>query len=79
MWTIGYTARHRALLQAVRDGRGQLVGGSLTVDGRWCDNFATIELIQADLVRPADSAPYGVPIPAVLTNSGTALLRILTL
>lgn len=79
MGTTAYTARHRALLRAVRDGRGELVGGSLTVDGRWCDNVATIELIHADLVRSATPVPHGATAPAVLTASGAALLTALTI
>jgi hypothetical protein len=77
MFATGYTARHRSLLKAVSEGRGELVGGSLAVDGRWCDNFATIELVRGDLVRPASPAPYGTRTPAVLTSSGSALLQAL--
>ncbi len=78
MLTTGYTSRHRSMLQAVSEGRGELVGGALpnlAVDGRWCDHTATIELVRANLVRPAKA---GMRAPAVLTTSGVALLTVLT-
>lgn len=70
----GYTARHRAMLQAIADGRGELVCGRtpcLSVDGLWCDFTATVELFTGGLFRPAREAP------AVLTTSGMRVLRSL--
>ncbi|MGW4213566.1 hypothetical protein ACWEIJ_36675 [Lentzea sp. NPDC004789] len=78
MTTNGYTARHRAMLQAIADGRGELVCGrtpSLSVDGLWCDFTATVELFTGGLFRPAREAAFGTPAPAVLTASGAQVLR----
>ncbi|MFJ8962592.1 hypothetical protein ACIRG5_24700 [Lentzea sp. NPDC102401] len=72
------TARHRAMLQAIADGRGELVCGrvpSLTVDGRWCDFTATDELVTSGLLRPARDTGFGASATAVLTTSGVQLLR----
>lgn len=80
MTTNGYTARHRAMLQAIADGRGELVCGrtpSLSVDGLWCDFTATVELFTGGLFRPAREAAVGTPAPAVLTVSGVEVLRSL--
>jgi len=78
MITEGYTPRHRAMLKAVADGRGQLLCGQrphLRVDGLWCDFTATGDLVDNGLVRPAWQAPAGVAAPAVLTNSGSVVLQ----
>lgn len=80
MTANGYTARHRAMLQAIADGRGELVCGrtpSLTVDGLWCDFTATVELFTGGLFRPAREATAGSSAPAVLTTSGAQILRSL--
>jgi hypothetical protein len=74
----GYTARHRAMLQAIADGRGELVCGrtpSLSVDGRWCDFTATVELFTNGLFRPSREAAVGASAPAVLTTSGVQVLH----
>jgi hypothetical protein len=76
----GYTARHRAMLQAIADGRGELVCGrapSLSVDGLWCDFTATIELFTGGLFRPVREVAAGALAPAVLTASGVQVLRSL--
>lgn len=73
----GYTSRHRAMLQAIADGRGELVWGripSLTVDGLWCDFTATSELFAGGLFRPAREAVSGASAPAVLTTTGLRVL-----
>jgi len=73
----GFTARHRAMLQAIADGRGELVSGripSLTVDGRWCDFTATNELFKGGTFRAAREAAAGTPAPAVLTTTGFRVL-----
>jgi hypothetical protein len=80
MTTNGYTARHRAMLQAIADGRGELVCGrtpSLSVDGLWCDFTATAELFTGGLFRPAREAAVGASAPAVLTRSGIQVLHSL--
>jgi len=82
MNTKQFTSRHRAMLRAIADGRGQLVVKripNLTVDGRWCDFTATNDLIDNDLVRPAWPAPPGTRTPAVLTSAGAETLARLTL
>jgi len=56
MITSACTPRHRAILKAVADGRGQLLCGrrpNLSVDGLWCDFAATGDLVDNGLVRPA--------------------------
>lgn len=66
------------MLQAIADGRGELVCGrvpSLSVDGLWCDFTATAELFTGGLFRPAREVAAGVLAPAVLTTSGTEVLR----
>ena len=80
MTTNGYTARHRSMLQAIADGRGELVCGrtpSLSVDGLWCDFTATVELFTGGLFRPVREAAFGASAPAVLTPSGAQVLRSL--
>ncbi|GAB3899798.1 hypothetical protein GCM10029964_086210 [Kibdelosporangium lantanae] len=77
MVTTGYSARHKALLKAVAENRGELVCGcypSLAVDGRWCDQIATAQLVTAALVEPARPGPTGSRRPAVLTPAGAAML-----
>lgn len=78
MITTHFTARHRAMLRAIADGRGQLVGRSVTVDGCWCDFTATNDLVAGGLVRPAWPAPPGAAAPAVLTSAGIETLAVLT-
>ncbi|HEX6343257.1 MAG TPA: hypothetical protein VFZ92_19505 [Umezawaea sp.] len=81
MITSRYTPRHRAMLKAIADGRGQLLCGrrpNLSVDGLWCDFTATGDLVDNDLVRPAWQAPPGVAAPAVLTGSGTLVLQAMS-
>ena len=76
-----FTARHRAMLRAVADGRCQIVvrrATNLTVDGLWCDFAATNDLVDNGLVRPAWAAPAGTVTPAVLTSAGTETLAVLT-
>jgi hypothetical protein len=81
MYTNTFTARHRAMLRAIADGRGHIVVrrvATLTVDGRWCDFSATNDLIGNGLVRPAYPAPPGTAAPAVLTATGAETLATLT-
>jgi hypothetical protein len=80
MTTTHFTARHRAMLRAIADGRGQIVvrrAMNLTVDGLWCDFAATNDLVGNGLVKPAWPAPAGTVAPAVLTTAGTATLAAL--
>jgi hypothetical protein len=82
MNTKQFTSRHRAMLRAIADGRGQLVVRrvpNLAVDGRWCDFTATNDLIDNGLVRPAWPAPVGTRTLAVLTDAGVEALAVLTL
>ena len=81
MIATNFTARHRAMLHAIADGRGRLLAGrhpTLSVDGRWCDFVATNDLVGNDLVRLAWAAPAGTIAPAVLTSSGAQALAALT-
>ena len=81
MIATNFTARHRAMLRAIADGRGRLLSGrhpTLSVDGRWCDFTATNDLVGNDLVRPAWAAPVGTVTPAVLTRGGAAALAALS-
>lgn len=81
MSTKNLTARHRSMLRAIADGRGQLAGTrhtNLTVDGLWCDFTATQDLVAGGFVRPAWPAPAGTTTPAVLTRSGAEALALLT-
>ena len=76
-----FTARHRSMLRAIADGRGQIVvnrRATLTVDGLWCDFSATNDLVDNGLVGSAWPAPAGSTAPAVLTHSGSATLALLT-
>lgn len=79
MGTKDFTARHRAMLRAIADGRGQINRhANLAVDGRWCDFSASNDLVDNGLVRPAWPAPAGASAPAVLTSSGVETLALLT-
>ncbi|MFI7680100.1 hypothetical protein [Actinophytocola sp. NPDC049390] len=81
MTTTNFTARHRAMLRAIADGRGQIVVArvpNLSVDGLWCDFSATNDLVGNGLVRPALSAPTGSLAPAVLTATGVRTLAALS-
>jgi hypothetical protein len=81
MYATSFTARHRAMLRAIADGRGTLMAGrhpTLSVDGRWCDFVATNDLVGNDLIRPAWSAPAGASAPAILTPVGAKALAALT-
>lgn len=76
-----FTARHRSMLRAIADGRGKIVvnrHANLTVDGLWCDFSATNDLIDNDLIRPAQPTPAGSTTPAVLTRIGVETLARLT-
>lgn len=76
----GYTARHRAMLQAVAEGRAELLGGrvpSLSVDGLWCDFTATNDLYSAGLVAAASRSQAGTLVPAILTSIGRQVLGTL--
>lgn len=76
----GYTARHRAMLQAVAEGRAELLGGrvpSLSVDGLWCDFTATNVLCAAGLVAAASRSGAEARVPAVLTPTGRQVLGTL--
>lgn len=79
--TTNYTARHRAMLRAIADGRGQIVvarATNLSVDGLWCDFTATNDLVAGGLVQAAFAAPAGSLAPAVLTASGIQILAVLS-
>lgn len=81
MGTNDFTARHRSMLRAIADGRGQIVvnrHANLSVDGLWCDFSATNDLVDSGLIGPAWPAPAGATTPAVLTTSGVATLALLT-
>ena len=81
MDTKHFTARHRSMLRAIADGRGQIIvnrRANLTVDGLWCDFTATNDLVAGGLVGPAWPAPSGATAPAVLTRSGVEVLAVLT-
>jgi hypothetical protein len=82
MGTKDFTARHRSMLRAVADGRGQIVVNrlaNLTVDGLWCDFAATNDLIGNGLIRPASPAPAGATALAELTQTGIETLAILAI
>ena len=73
----GYTARHRAMLKAVAEGRAELSGGTvlnLSVDGLWCDFTATNDLCAAGLVVAAHKSLSGQRVLAILTSSGEQIL-----
>jgi hypothetical protein len=72
------TARHKAILLAVSQGRAKIAAAGhpdLTVDGRWCDHAATADLLRAGLLRPARLAGVDELVPARLTEQGHSLLR----
>lgn len=74
----GLSHRERALLRAIADGRGELIGScepDLAIDGYWCgDQSAAHHLAQRGLIAPARPAPFGARVGAVLTAAGLALL-----
>ena len=81
MTTNNFTARHRAMLKAIADGRGQIVVDrtiNLSVDGLWCDFAATNDIVGHGLVRPAWDAPMGSITPAALTPTGVRTLAVLS-
>lgn len=81
MTTTNFTARHRAMLRAIADGRGQIVvarATNLSVDGLWCDFSATNDLVGNGLVQPASTAPAGSIAPAMLTATGVHTLAALS-
>ncbi|HEX7306531.1 hypothetical protein [Lentzea sp.] len=62
------TQRDRAVLRAVADGRCEIAGSSLLVDGLCCaDQFAGLRLRTEGLISTR-------PGPAALTSAGLALL-----
>src|SRR5215470_16036028 len=74
------TARHKAILLAVAQGRATVAASGhpdLTIDGRWCDHAATADLLRAGLLRPARLAGVAELVPAKLTEQGQSLLRTL--
>lgn len=75
----GLSDRERALLRAIADGRGELIGScepDLAIDGYWCgDQSAAHHLAQRGLIAPAHPMQVGVRVAAVLTASGLALLN----
>src|SRR5262250_2555384 len=61
------TARHKAILLAVSQGRAKVAASGhpdLTIDGRWCDHAATADLLRAGLLRPARLARVDELVPA---------------
>ncbi|MDX8144861.1 hypothetical protein SK854_22315 [Lentzea sp. BCCO 10_0061] len=68
MTDTSLTHRDRAVLRAVADGRCEIAGSSLLVDGLCCaDQFAGLRLTTAGLI----SARSG---PAALTSAGYQML-----
>ena len=68
MTASSLTHRDRAVLRAVADGRCEISGSSLLVDGLCCaDQFAGLRLRTAGLISTR-------PGPAALTTAGYALL-----
>jgi hypothetical protein len=76
--TFAPSRRDLALLRAVAAGRAELVCGcqpDLLIEGRWCcDQPAAHQLAAAGLLSPAIPAPVGSRVPAVLTETGHAVL-----
>jgi len=72
------SCRDLALLRAVAAGRAELVCSrlpDLLIDGRWCcDQSAAHQLAASGLLAPAVPAPTGARVPAVLTDTGKAVL-----
>lgn len=70
--------RARAMLAAVRDGRGEVVCGcepDLLIDGLCCcDQYTAHRLSSAGLIRPVVPGAIGVRVRAVLTAAGRAAL-----
>lgn len=77
MTTTQLTNRHRSMLRAVADGRGELLVANLLVDGRGCDFTATNDLVANGLIQAAWPAPPGAATPAVLTSAGLEALATL--
>jgi hypothetical protein len=72
------TARHKAILLAVAQGRAKVAASGhpdLTIDGRWCDHGATADLLRAGLLRPTRLATVSELVPAKLTEQGHSMLR----
>lgn len=68
MTASSLTHRDRAVLRAVADGRCEISGSSLLVDGLCCaDQFAGLRLRTAGLISAR-------PGPAALTTAGYAML-----
>jgi hypothetical protein len=68
MTVSSLTHRDRAVLKAVADGRCEITGSTLLVDGLCCaDQFAGLRLRTAGLISTR-------PGPAALTTAGHALL-----
>ncbi|MET8757366.1 hypothetical protein [Lentzea sp. NPDC004782] len=68
MTASSLTHRDRAVLKAVADGRCEITGSTLLVDGLCCaDQFAGLRLRTAGLISTR-------PGPAALTTAGYALL-----
>ncbi|MGW4210167.1 hypothetical protein ACWEIJ_19410 [Lentzea sp. NPDC004789] len=68
MTVSSLTHRDRAVLKAVADGRCEITGSTLLVDGLCCaDQFAGLRLRTAGLISTR-------PGPAALTTAGYALL-----
>lgn len=66
--TATLTHRDRAVLRAVADGRCEIAGSSLLVDGLCCaDQFIGPRLTSAGLITASSG-------PAVLTSAGYAVL-----
>lgn len=81
MIATDFTARHRSMLRAIAEGRGQLQTHphlTLAVDGLWCDFTATNDLISNAQIQPAFPAPIGTRTPAILTPTGIQTLTALS-
>lgn len=81
MIATNFTTRHRSMLRAIADGRGQIRSyphPSLSVDGCWCDFTATNDLVGHNLIQPAFPARAGTSAPAILTPTGAETLAALS-
>lgn len=68
MTDTSLTHRDRAVLRAVADGRCEIAGSSLLVDGLCCaDQFAGLRLTTAGLINARSG-------PAALTSAGYQML-----
>jgi hypothetical protein len=68
MTATSLTHRDRAVLRAVRDGRCEISGSALLVDGLCCaDQFVGLRLATAGLISAR-------PGPAALTSAGYEVL-----